>query len=105
MGLRRTFTQEFKRKVIDQLCVQSAAEVCREHEISPNVLSRWKREFEANPEEAFKGHGHLWKWEAKLAEKDRIIGKLYAENERLKKSIALMDRLKAEEKRRRRSVR
>ena len=98
MGLRKTFTQNFKRKIVEQLRVMSAAEICREHEIGPNLLSRWKREYEENPDEAFKGKGHLWKWESKLAEKDRLIGKLYAENELLKKSIALMDRLKAEEK-------
>ena len=105
MGTRRIFPADFKRKVIEEMRVRSAAEICRAHEIGPQVLSRWKREFETNPDEAFKGRGHLWKWEAKLAEKDRIIGKLYAENELLKKSIASMDRRKAEEKRLRRSGR
>ncbi len=87
MRLRRAFTREFKRRIIEQLRVKSAAEVCREHEIGPNLLSRWKREYEENPGEAFQGNGHLWKWKAKLAEKDRLIGQLYAENELLKKSI------------------
>ena len=98
MGSRRTFTKEFKRKVVEQLEVSSAAEICREHEIGPNLLSRWKREYDENPAEAFKGNGHLWKWEAKLAEKDRLIGKLYAENELLKKSIEMKRRLKEEER-------
>lgn len=102
MGIRRTFTREFKHKIVEQLRVRSAAEVCREFEIGPNLLSRWKQEYEENPNEAFKGKGHLWKWEAKLAEKDRLIGKLYAENELLKKSLALMDNLRAEEKRKKR---
>ncbi len=104
MGSRRTFTREFKRKVVEQLRVKSAAEVCREHEIGPNLLSRWKREYEENPGESFKGNGHLWKWEAKLAEKDRVIGKLYAENELLKKSISFMEQREAEEKRKRRPL-
>lgn len=104
MGSRRTFTPEFKRKVVELLRVKSAAEVCREHEIGPNLLSRWKREHEENPGEAFKGNGHLWKWEAKLAEKDRLIGQLYAENELLKKSIAFQEDRQAEERRKRRSI-
>ena len=102
MGFRRTFTREFKRKVVEQLRVRSAAEICREYEIGLSLLSRWKREFEENPSEAFKGNGHMWKWEAKLAEKYRLIGKLYAENELLKKSIAFMEQLEAEEKRKKR---
>lgn len=102
MGSRRTFTREFKHKVVELLRVKSAAEICREHEIGPNLLSRWKREREENPGEAFKGNGHLWKWEAKLAEKDRLIGQLYAENELLKKNIAFMEDLQAEERRKKR---
>lgn len=102
MGSRRIFTREFKRKVVELLRVKSAAEVCREHELGPNLLSRWKREHEENPSEAFKGNGHLWKWEAKLAEKDRLIGQLYAENELIKKSIAFMEDLQAEERRKKR---
>lgn len=102
MGSRRTFTCEFKRKVVEQLNLVSAAEVCRDHEIGANLLSRWKREYEENPGQAFKGNGHLWKWEGKLAEKDRLIGKLYAENELLKKSLTFMEQLKAEEKIKRR---
>lgn len=104
MGSRRTFTNDFKRKVIEQLNVRSAAEICREYEIGPNLLSRWKREHEENPHEAFKGNGNLYKWEAKLAEKDRIIGQLYAENELLKKSISLQQQRQAEEKRKKRCM-
>jgi len=102
MGSRRIFTKEFKRRVIEELRIRSAAEICREHEIGPNLLSRWKREYEENPQEAFTGNGHLWKWEAKLAEKDRLIGKLYAENELLKKSITFQEQREAEEKRKKR---
>ena len=104
MGFRRTFSTEFKRKVVELLRVKSAAEICREHEIGSNLLSRWKREHEDNPGEAFKGNGHIWKWEAKLAEKDRLIGQLYAENELLKKSIAFMEDRGAEERRQKRCI-
>jgi transposase len=102
MGSRRIFTQDIKRKVVGLLRVKSAAEICREYEIGPNLLSRWKREYDDNPGEAFKGNGHLWKWEAKLAEKDRLIGQLYAENEILKKNIAYMEDRQAEERRKQR---
>ena len=62
------------------------------------------KEFEVNPNEAFSGNGNIWKFEAKLAEKDRLIGQLYAENALLKKNIDFVTRLKEEEKRKRRSI-
>ncbi len=102
MSKRRKFTRDFKLSVVQQLGSRSSAEVCREHDLSPNVLYRWKREYESNPDESFKGNGNLWKEEAKLAEKDRLIGQLYAENALLKKSIDYLTKLKEEERRKRR---
>lgn len=104
MVSRRGFNTNFKRKVVQELGSRPVEEVCREYEIQKQLAHRWKREFEVNPNEAFKGRGHIWKFEAKLAEKDRLIGQLYAENELLKKNLALTARLKEEAKRKMRCV-
>ena len=89
MGSRKRFTREFKLMIVGELeAGKSAAELSRTHSVHTNVIHRWRREYESNPDEAFAGQGNTWKLEAKLAEKDRLIGKLYAENELLKKSIA-----------------
>lgn len=104
MVSRRRFNTDFKRKVVQELGSRPVEEVCREYEIQKQLAHRWKREFEVNPNEAFKGNGNIWKFEAKLAEKDRLIGQLYAENELLKKNIALTARLKEEAKQKMRCV-
>jgi transposase len=101
MKHRRGFTREFKLDILNELNLKGAAEVCREHNIHPSLLSKWKREFNQSPTDAFKGNGNTWKLEAKLAEKDRLIGQLYAENDFLKKTTKRLQELKAEEERRR----
>ena len=47
MQTRRRFTPEFKvRLVLDVLTgVQSQAEACRKHALSPNLLANWKAAF------------------------------------------------------------
>lgn len=98
MRTRRTFDREFKLKVLSQLEHQSKPEVCREHDLLPTLVDRWKKELQQYPREAFKGKGNTYKLEAKLAEAQRLIGQLYAENELLKKAILYARERQAEEK-------
>ena len=104
MGPRKKFTQEFKLEVLRELdSGKTVAELSRVYEVHPNVMYRWRREFRDNPKEAFAGLGNTYKLEAKLAERDRLIGKLYAENELLKKAIANLKTHHTRERRRIRS--
>jgi transposase-like protein len=97
MGSRRSFTSEFKQSVVQQLDSHSAAEICRENDIQPNLLHRWKKEYESNPHEAFNGNGKLWKHGAKIAQYERLIGQLYVEIDLLKKRTGHLRQLRAEE--------
>src|SRR5712691_7069126 len=47
MTQRRTFTAEFKTQVVLDFIsgAHSAAELCRQHQLNPQLLSRWKTEF------------------------------------------------------------
>ncbi len=47
MPRRRAFKPEFKARVVleDLTGVKSAAEICREHSLSSQVLARWKLSF------------------------------------------------------------
>src|SRR5258708_33756627 len=47
MTQRRKFTAEFKAQVVLDLVsgAKSAAELCREHQLNPQLLARWKSEF------------------------------------------------------------
>lgn len=96
---RRKYTREFKLGVLNELESKTPAQVCREQELNPNVVSRWKKEYETNPQQAFSGNGHLWKEEAKIAQYERLIGQLYAEITFLKKVNVVIQQRRAEERR------
>ena len=97
MDIRRKYTREFKMAVINQLDAgKSAAVIAREHNIHPSLALRWRKQVQDYPETAFNGNGKAYTFEAQLAEKDRLIGKLYAEMELLKKAIASLRRMREE---------
>ena len=93
MGKRRVFSRDFKVSLLRELdCGRLMVELCREHSLHPSLVSKWRREYDANPEEAFSGRGRTYKLEAKLAERDRLIGELYAETAFLKKALRMLER-------------
>ncbi len=102
MKTRKKFTREFKISILRELeNGKSAAQVCRENGIHPIMLSKWKREYKENPGTAFSGKGNISKPEAKLAESERLIGQLYAENAFLKKVLSSLEtRLQEHQKQR-----
>jgi transposase-like protein len=96
---RRKFTREFKLEILRELEGKTLAQVSREHDLLPNVVSKWRKEYESNPRRAFSGNGNLWKESAEIEKYKRLVGQLYAENEFLKKTLDSLQRRKAEEKR------
>ena len=91
------FTREFKLHILEQLQSKSVAELSKEFDVHPMIIYKWKREFETNPGKAFAGHGKVTKLEAEVANYQRLVGKLYAQSEFLKKaSETLKIRLKEE---------
>ena len=79
--------------------VKKAAQVCREHNIHPVLISKWKKDFNENPIKSFNGNGNLWKTEAEVERYKRLVGELYAEIDFLKKTTIKLQELNAEEKR------
>lgn len=98
---RRQFTREFKVSVLHELeSGKSTAEVCREHNINPTMLYKWKKQYNSNPETAFSSNGNISNLEAKVAQYERIIGQLHIENAFLKKVLSNLEtRLQEERKR------
>ncbi len=83
---RRRFTREFKISVINELDAgKPLGQLSREHNLHPTLISRWKREYNRDPESAFRGNGKPA--ESKVAELERLVGQLYAENAFLKKAL------------------
>jgi putative transposase len=51
----RTFSRAFKLTVVRQLASgeKRPAQMCREHNLSNSMVSRWQQEYDAHGEEAF----------------------------------------------------
>ena len=86
MGLsRRQFTREFKLTAVKRLEEGvSLGEVARALEVNPNVLHRWRREFQQGPGNAFPGLGKRRWAEKREAELERKIGQQALEIDFLK---------------------
>ena len=85
MANRRQYTQEVKLEILQQLRDKSVVQVAKEKNLHPMVIYKWKREHEINPVRAFAGHGKICKLEAEIANYQRLVGKLCAQNDFLKK--------------------
>lgn len=89
MGLsRRKFTKEFKVAAPQQLDAgASIAAVARSCEINPNLLHRWRRDFQESPEHAFPGLGNKQADQNRLAELERKIGQQTLEIDFLRRCL------------------
>ena len=96
---RRRFSREFKVGVLREIeNGTTQAEVCRRHDIHPVLVNKWKKIYEKYPDTAFSGKGNLYKEDAKIAELERLVGKLYAENDFLKKVLSTLEKKAKEER-------
>lgn len=91
MGKRRTFTPEFKAQVALELLTGSRnlAEVCREHELAPQVVNAWRREVEARASELFASARAQSGEQQRIAELERMLGRLTLELEVAKKAFSV----------------
>jgi transposase len=87
MASRRTFKPEFKAKVVlaELTGVKSAAEICRENRLKPQVFSRWKTEFMDRAPEIFATKPSRGDEQERIAELERMVGRLTMELEAAKK--------------------
>ncbi len=86
---RRKFTPEFKARVAVEAIKEhrTLAELSKHFEVSPVVISRWKKEFLANMSNAFGGNQSS---DEPAVDVDKLysqIGQLKVENDFLKKSL------------------
>ena len=89
---RRTFTCEFKLKVIREVeAGKSQAQVAREYQLSDNTISKWRRQHRQYQDRAFAGRGHAYTDEARLHELERMVGRLTMENDFLKKLLQKLE--------------
>lgn len=101
MKTRRQYTKDFKISVVRDIETgKSLAQVSRENGIYPSLITKWKKQYLEDPKNAFSGNGRTYKEQARIAELERLVGRLYAENEFLKKALrALESRIREERER------
>jgi len=86
---RRKFSAEFKASVVLELIAgkKSLAEASRAYNIKDTVLSRWKQEFLSKATQVFEQPQDLQEKEARIAELERMVGKLTMKVELQKKVL------------------
>jgi transposase len=92
MSKRRKFSPEFKSQVVLQLLSgeRSMAELCRAHQLTSQTINNWKQQLVAAAPQAFEkgseGNGE----QERIAELERLVGKLTMELEIAKKASHLL---------------
>ena len=78
----RRYDRDFKISILAELeAGKPLAHIARKYGVHPSLPSRWKAELAENPERAFSGNGNICKYEARIAELERLLGQAHAEND------------------------
>lgn len=91
MSKRRSYTPRFKAEVVLEALKgeKSAAQICRERGIGHDLLTRWRQQFLKRAPRVF-ADGHSKSQEqARIADLERLVGKLTMELE-LSKKISML---------------
>jgi transposase-like protein len=78
---RRSFTPDFKFQIVLELLTgeKTAAQLCREHRISETSLSRWRQQFLEQGASVFGRKDESSAEQERIAELERMIGRLTME--------------------------
>ena len=89
---RRAFSAKFKAEVVLALLTgaKTQAELCRQHELSPTLLSQWKDALLENAAAAFQTREQNATETARIADLERALGRATLENDILKKASSLL---------------
>ena len=84
---RRSFTPQFKAQVVLEVLSgqKSASESARQHKLKPELISRWKDIALEGLESLFEGDGQRSRDQDRIAELERMVGRLTMELEIAKK--------------------
>ena len=91
---RRKYTKEFKIEAV-RLSEEGDIpmfDVARELGVHPNTLYKWRREYLADGEKAFPGHGKLKAGDDEVRQLRRELARVREERDILKKALAFFSR-------------
>jgi transposase len=85
---RRSFTPQFKAQVVLEVLSgqRSSSEAARQHKLKPELISRWKEIALEGLESLFQGDDQRSRDLDRIAELERMVGRLTMELEVAKKS-------------------
>lgn len=95
MPTHRTFSAAFKAQVVLEVLSgsRSQAELAREHQLKPDLITRWKREFLENAASVFDRQNPSDASAARIAELEQALGRKTMELEVAKKASSILNRL------------
>src|SRR4030067_2326066 len=81
---------EFKAPVVLEMVsgAKSAAEICREHQLKPDLFSKWKAQFLRDAAHVFQSPEPVDPAQARIADLEQMVGRLTLELEVAKKASA-----------------
>jgi len=91
---RKTYSREFKVEAakLSYNSDKPVEEIAESLGISQSSLNRWRREYGADPEQAFPGNGQLKGRDEEMARLKKDLKQAQLENEILKKAVAIFTR-------------
>lgn len=92
MRNRRTFSAEFKARVVLEVVSggKSAGEVCREHQLKPQLFASWKAQFLENAPQLFAQGRSQDESSSRICELERLLGQKTLELEVAKKASDIL---------------
>jgi transposase-like protein len=95
MSKRRRFTPEFKAQaVLEELTgVKDKADICREYRLRPQVFNRWREELLERAPEIFATQPSRGDEQERIADLERMVGRLTIELEAAKKASNILTSL------------
>lgn len=92
MTSHRSFTPEFKAQVFLEVLtgVRSASEACQHYQMKPDLISRWKPQLLEGATSVFTKEAQADPAVARVAELERLVGRLSLELEVSKKASNIL---------------
>ena len=89
---RRSFSREFKVEAVRMVTEggHSLAQVARDLDIRPEILRRWRRQLEEDPEQAFPGVGQRKAQDEEMWQLRRKLDRVTTERDILKKALGIV---------------
>ena len=89
---RRSFPPEFKAQIVLELLTGTAspAELCRKHNVKPQLLAYWKAAVIEHLPAVFEADGQLDLERQRIADLEQLVGRQALELEILKKASRLL---------------